>query len=438
MAGAWIVVGAGTAGCVVAARLSEDPHRQVVLVESGPDLVAGSVPAGIDADNFFEAVDLADRNDGDVLATRTAGGLTRPYRRGQGLGGSSVVNAMVALRGDSNLYRSWGWDDAPAAWSAMALPEELPLESELGAIDRALLGADSDARRVPLTRRDGRRVTAAEAYLWPARGRPNLTVRTNSTVERVALNGRRAVGVVLSTGEEIQAGRVVLSAGAIRTPALLLRSGFDTPGIGLRLQDHPSAPLALALRAGVAADPAGLVIGTFRQRDGVQFLPMNHLGPDAPRLGMLLVTLMTPRSRAGTVRVDPLGEPIVDFALLDDPSDLRALAKGVGHAVSLLGTAPFADVVDQVYVDDSGTTIDELADGASIERWLPAALGECVHASGSCAMGSVVDADGAVLGFESVYVCDASVFPTIPDANTHLPTTMLAERLTARWRRGDP
>ena len=291
---------------------------------------------------------------------------------------------------------------------------------------------------MPLTRRDGRRITSAEAYLWPARARPNLTVRVDATVERVVLDGRRAVGVVLSTGEEIPADRVVLSAGAIRTPALLLRSGFDTPGIGLRLQDHPSAPLTLALRDGVVTDPAGLVIGTFRQRNGVQFLPMNHLGPDAPHLGMLLVTLMIPRSRSGTVRLDALGEPLVDFALLDDPRDLRALGKGVLDAVRMLATAPFAEVVEQVYVDDSGTTIDALGDVASIERWLPAALGDCVHASGSSAMGSVVDADGAVLGYESVYVCDASVFPAIPDANTHLPTTMLAERLTARWRRGGP
>ncbi len=423
---------------MVAARLSEDPDRHVVLVESGPDLVAGVVPPEVDADNFFATVGLPTRNDGDLVATRTAGGTPRPYRRGRGVGGSSVVNAMVALRGDPNLYRSWGWDDADAAWSAMALPEEEPLESELGPIDRALVAADSDARRVPLTRRDGRRVTSAEAYLWPARDRPNLVVRADATVERVALHARRAVGVVLSTGEEIAADHVVLSAGAIRTPALLLRSGFDTPGIGLGLQDHPSAPLTLALRDGVPVDPAGLVIGTFRRRDGIQLLPMNHLGPDAPRLGLLLVTLMTPRSRSGTVRLDQLGEPLVDFALLDDPGDVKELGAAVADAVRMLRSDPFAEVVEQVYVDDSGTTIDALGDAASIERWLPAALGDCVHASGSCAMGSVVDADGAVLGYESIHVCDASVFPTIPDANTHLPTTMLAERLSARWRRSHP
>ncbi len=396
------------------------------------------MPPEIDADNFFAAVDLPARNDGEVLATRTAGGTPRPYRRGRGIGGSSVVNAMVALRGDPNLYRSWGWDDADAAWSAIALPEEEPLDSELGPIDRALIAADGDARRVPLTRRGGRRITSAEAYLWPARERPNLLVRTDANVERVVLDGRRAVGVVLSSGEEIAAARVILSAGAIRTPTLLLRSGFDTPGIGLALQDHPSAPLTLSLRAGVPVDPSGLVIGTFRRRDGIQLLPMNHLGPDAPHLGMLLVTLMTPCSRSGTVRLDPHGEPLVDFALLDDPGDVKALGAAVADAARMLRSAPFAEIVEQVYVDDSGTTIDALGDAASIERWLPGALGDCVHASGSCAMGSVVDTEGAVLGYESVHVCDASVFPSIPDANTHLPTTMLAERLSARWRRSDP
>ena len=168
---------------------------------------------------------------------------------------------------------------------------------------------------------------------------------------------------------------------------------------------------------------------------------MNHLGADAPQLGMLLVTLMTPRSRAGTVRLDPTirREPLVDFALLDDPRDVGALGAGVLDAVRSCSQRPrSAEVVEQVYVDDSGTTIDALGDDESIERWLPTALGDYVHASSSCAMGTVVDADGAVVGYESMYVCDASVFPSIPDVNTHLPTTMLAERLTARWRRGSP
>ena len=110
----------------------------------------------------------------------------------------------------------------------------------------------------------------------------------------------------------------------------------------------------------------------------------------------------------------------------------------MGDALALLRTAPFADIVDEILIDGVGTTSAVLSETEAIERWLPTAVGDYVHASSSCAMGSVVDADGAVFGYRSLYVCDASVFPTIPDVNTHLPTTMLAERLSARWRRSHP
>ncbi len=424
---------------MLAARLSEDADREVVLLESGPGLPAGSVPPEIDGANFLATADLPDRQDPGVSATRVTGGPSTPYRRGRGVGGSSAVNAMVALRGDAGLYRSWGWDDIEEAWAAVAVPEIEPDDDELGAVDRALLAAAVDARRAPLTRRGGRRVTSAEAYLWPASDRPNLTIRHSTTVDQVALAGRRAVGVVLSNGEEIPAERVIVSAGAIRTPALLLRSGLDTPGIGTGLQDHPSVPLTLALRSGVPVDHDGLVIGAYRQRAGIQFLPMNHVGRDSVGFGVLLVALMTPRGRSGSVRLDPQdpgGPPLVDFALLADPVDIRALTSGIGDAAELVRSRPFAEIVEEIYVDHAGTTLDALTGEVAIERWLPRAVGDYVHASSSCAMGTVVDADGAVLGYEGVYVCDASVFPTIPDVNTHLPTTMLAERLSARWRRG--
>jgi 5-(hydroxymethyl)furfural/furfural oxidase len=421
------VVGAGSAGCVLGARLSEDERREVVVVESGPPLDPGAVPAEVAGSNFLATADLRDRNDTGLSARRVSAGEATLYRRGRGVGGSSVVNAMVALRGDPALYRSWGWDDVERTWDVVAVPEQLPGGDELGPVDLALLAADDDAQLARLTRRGRHRVTSAEAYLWPALGRPNLTVRSDAEVARVVIDDRRAVGVVLSSGEEIAA-------------ALVLRSGLDTPGIGLGLQDHPSVPLTLALRDGVSADPDGLVIGAVRQRDGVQFLPMNHLGADAPGFGLLLVALMTPCGRGGSVRVDPErpDTPVVDFALLDDATDLRALAAAVGDALTLLRTAPFADIVDEILIDGVGTTSAALTDTEAIERWLPSAVGDYVHASSSCAMGSVVDADGAVFGYRSLYVCDASVFPTIPDANTHLPTTMLAERLSARWRRSHP
>ena len=437
----WVIVGAGSSGCVLAGRLSQDPYRDVTLLESGPDLTSASVPATVAGSDFLSALDEPGRTFPDLLATRVGGGPSSPYRRGTGVGGSSVVNAMVALHGDPDLYRSWGWDDAPAAWAAIDLPEEVATDAELGVIDRALLAAAPDAELATLTRRHGRRVTSAEASLWPALGRENLHVVTDATVDRVLFDGRRAVGVLLADGREVAADRIVIAAGAIHSPAILLRSGVDTPGVGRNLQDHPSVPFTLALRPEAVTGSSGLVIGSLLTRGDIQYLPMNHLGSGAPGFGLLMTALMRPRGRSGSVRLaspDPRVDPLVDFALLDNDHDVSALVAGVEGALELVRTPPFRAVVGEVYIDAAGTTAASLVDRAAIERWVMTAAGDYVHASSSCAMGTVVDDDGAVRSYQGLHVCDASVFPTIPDVNTHLPTTMLAERLSARWRRRAP
>jgi choline dehydrogenase-like flavoprotein len=433
---ATIVVGAGSAGCVLAARLSGDPACTVTLVEAGPGLGPRDLVGPLGGSDFLAALEVPERTFPLLMATRTTGGPAGVYPRGRGVGGSSAVNAMLALHGDPELYRSWGWDDTAAAWAAIELPEEQADEAELGAVDRALLAAAPDAERALLTRRGGVRVTSAEASLWPVLERENLEVRVDSPADRVVFDGRRAIGVLLADGEVMPADRVVLAAGAIHSPAILLRSGVDTPGVGAGLQDHASAPLTLQLRDGAVGAPGELAIGTLLRRDPWQFLPMNHLGAAAPGLGLLMTALMRPRGRAGTVRLssdDPLVEPLVDFALLDDPLDVARLVAGVRTALGLLAAPSFREVVEEVYIDAFGTTSSALRDDDSIEQWVRSAVGDYVHASSSCAMGTVVDADGRLVGYEGVYVCDASVFPSIPDVNTHLPTTMLAERLSARW-----
>jgi 5-(hydroxymethyl)furfural/furfural oxidase len=434
----WVVVGAGSAGSVVAARVSAFDGVDVELLEVGPDLRRGAVPPGIDGASFFDAMSEPGRL--HDLTVRLAPGVpARRYPRGRGVGGSSAVNAMVALQGDPELYRSWGWTDVDEAWRHVVAPREAVADDELGPVDRALLAAAPDAERAVLTRRNGRRVTAAEAMLWPLADRRSLTVRPDTGAARVVLRGRRAIGVETLDGELIEADRVICCAGAIHTPALLLRSGVDTTGIGDGLQDHPSAPLTLILRDGATADPASLAIGSLLRRGDLQFLPMNHLGPDAPGLGLLMVALMRPVGPGGVVRLrddDPRSEPDVDFALLGDERDAATLASGVRSALALLDGDPFRAIVDTVAVDAVGTPAAALADDAVLHRWVRGAVGDYVHASSTCAMGRVVDTDGAVVGYDGLYVCDASVFPTIPDVNTHLPTTMLAERLTARWAAG--
>ena len=436
--GVTIVVGAGSAGCVLAGRLSGDPACTVTLVEAGPGLGPRDLEGPLGGADFLAALEVPHRTFPSLMATRATGGPASVYPRGRGVGGSSTVNAMVALHGDSELYRSWGWDDTAAAWGAIELPEEQADDTELGAVDRALLAAAPYAERARLTRRGGRRVTSAEVSLWPVLERENLLVRVDSPVDRIVFDGRRAIGVLLADGEVMPADRVVLAAGALHSPAILLRSGVDTPGVGVGLQDHASAPMTLQLRDGAAGAPGELAIGTLLRRDPWQFLPMNHLGDAAPGLGLLMTALMRPRGRAGTVRLasdDPLVDPLVDFALLDDPIDVGALVAGVRTALELLAAPPFKEIVEEVYIDAFGTTSAALGDDDSIEQWVRTAVGDYVHASSSCAMGTVVDGDGRLVGYDGVYVCDASVFPSIPDVNTHLPTTMLAERLSARWLR---
>ncbi len=438
----WVIVGAGSAGCVLANRLSADPDRHVTLLDDGPGLAPGSVPAAIDGADFLDALAVPGRTHGDLFATRSSGALPAAYLRGRGVGGSSAVNAMIALRGSDEQYRAWGWDDTDVAWQQVQIPAEHATESELGSIDRALLAASPAAERVDLTRRAGRRITAAEAYLWPMLDRPNLVISDSTAVDRVSRTGTQIIGVHLDDGTHLDADHVVLAAGAIHTPALLLRSGITGQGVGVdvgqHLQDHPAAAFTLQLHDAARSESGTLIVGTILHErigdDLVQFMPMNHLGRQAgnERLGQLMVALMTPSGADGSVTIDGDGRPVVDFALLHDDHDLTALAAGARRARELLSQPGFADIVEAVYIDDVGTTADALDDDDALHAWLRSRGGGYVHASSSCAMGRVVDEHYAVIGVEGLSICDASIFPSIPHTNTHLPTTMAAERFCLR------
>jgi len=296
-------------------------------------------------------------------------------------------------------------------------------------VSRAVLKAmEGAAAAVPLTRDpSGVRCSTADCYLEPARDRPNFEVRGDSHVDRVLLDGRRAVGVRLVDGTEIEAAEVIVSAGAIHSPAILLRSEIDTPGIGEGLKDHPAFAVALHLAESAEWDPTSLAISVIgklssgENASDLQILPMDHLGATLPRTGLLMVALMSVHS-SGTVQLastDPNEDPVVDFNLLDDERDERRLRIGVDHlrallehpALALAGTAEISDAVD-----------------------LRANLGEYAHAACTCSIGRVLDSECRVLGYDSLRVCDASAMPDLPRANPHLTIVMMAERVASMIR----
>lgn len=372
----WLVVGGGTAGCVVAARLSAVAADHVTLLEAGD----------ADGRRSTGASSLADLAvDGAVWPT------LQPYVQGRGLGGSSRVNGAV-ISGD-------GLD---------LLPADTVGDGELGPVDRALSAAASDTRPAVLARRGGRLLSAADVFLAPALDRSNLEVVSDAEVRSVRFDGRRAVGVTLGDGTTLDADAVVMCAGAVHSPALLMRSGVEGPGLG-EFADHPSRVIDLLLEHAAVVDVDHLVTGAVLRRDRAEIVPLNHVGAGAPGRGALIVGALGSR-RGGRVTIDGDSDGDGDVRLSFDPlgdDDAAALGQAVNLAINLLDSPPFRGVV-------AGWRI---SDGVGY-----------FHAAGSCR--SIVDAAGAVVGCEALYVADSSILE-LPASGLYAPTVALASRLAS-------
>lgn len=489
-----LIVGGGSAGCVLARRLSENPDRSVLVIEAGcryppeqypADLIAGSIIA--------------------VEPHRTWGYLSVPGRVGHSiaayagrvLGGGSAINAGIARRArPSDFARwvrrglpEWSFDRALEAYKALEntphgedrwhgrsglWPVRQSKVDELTPPVKAFVeaastlgfdriddfngeqqnGVGGEVKNIV----DGVRYNTGMIYLSSEiRERPNLTIRSNAMVDRLVLEGTRATGVRLVTGEVLEADEIVLSAGVYGSPAILLRSGIGPAphllGLGIkplahlpvgdRLQDQPMYVLVYVVKPDAGAYPAsgsGLLWTQSSEAidDELDLQLSISVQPDLNALGTpirtlrIWATVVTPRS-TGTLRLksaDPLASPRIDYNLLGDLADRRRLSEAVTLAREIIRHDPVAALIEsELAPGEQVRTQNELA--AAID----AGLLTFYHGVGTCPMGgdgdrsAVVNAWGQVRGIDSLRIVDASIFPQAISAPINLTTIMVAERI---------
>jgi choline dehydrogenase len=502
----YVVVGAGTAGCVLAARLSADDSARVLLIEAG----AAAGPASM-ADPLAWRSLLGTEVDWarTTVPQANLGGAKFPYPAGKVLGGSSSINGMFHLRGHRANYDAWaaagatGWgyeDLLPYFMRSERAPGRDPRVRGMdgpmlvapsprtanGAMIEDLFAAALDAG-IPMTEDpngtvqdgagwhdwnvvDGKRQSAADAYLRPVLSRPNLTVVTEAQVRRLVMENGRCRGVEYTAGSQVlhaeAACDVVLTAGTVGSAQLLMTSGIgpaphlrefgidvvaDAPGVGQNLQDHPMtsvvfraseaawpavrAPEINSFNAMVRTDPAAaepdmlLVFG-----DGAYFSPALDGPADAY---VILPSLVKPVSR-GSVRLaspDITVPPLIDPNYLGEPADVDRLLAGLRMARDIGNRASLKEWTDGEVFPGPDRQDDE-----ACTEFLRLSVIPHFHPVGTCRMGTdpgaVVDPQLRVRGVDGLRVAGASVMPSIVSANTNATVLAIAERAAALIKPG--
>jgi choline dehydrogenase-like flavoprotein len=505
-----IVVGAGSAGAVVAGRLAANPGLSVLVLEAGPAWSYDQFPPGLRHPTNMYKWDISTRGavpDGYKWDTQPAirhhDRAPYPYLRGKGLGGSSAVNGCYAIRPTMEEFDRYAARFGITNWgSADVLPYFIKLERD---VEFGHKPYHSSTGPTPITRvpvedwgsidlglRDGAfalghgweadhnkpgaqgvtqtasnidehlvRITTNDSYLEPVRSQDNITILGGATVDRVLIDGTRVTGVIATVqGEErrFAGSEVVVSAGATMSPGILQRSGIgpadllrsleipviaDLP-VGVGLQDHSGFEVLLKVPNGVPPKSNRRRGNcTIRHSSG---LPDGEFGDllitdvnvvEGSDLGDLLCKLALNYSR-GSVRItskDPSILPLADFNLLTDPRDVELSRYCLRHAFDIVRAGyPTGTVL----LDADGREIDPGMSIPELDAWAASIVRDTAHAASGIAMGvegdpaASLDPECHVYGVEGLRVADASVFPIIPMANTHLPAVMVGERV-ADW-----
>lgn len=541
-----VVVGAGSAGSALAARLSEDPDHRVLVLE------AGAVPRTTDEfpAELLDGSTVQGAMPGHPANWSYLGHLTPdlPYTiaRGRIIGGSSTINGGYFVRARPDDFRRWA-DAAGPEWSyenVLPVMRDLERDLDLGAgpfhgdagpmpVRRASqanpaaqafaaaalelgFGEEPDKNApgpegvgpVPVNVVDGVRINTGIAYLNPARDRPNLEVMGGCRVLRVVFDGSRAVGVeILESGRTadaagsgatrlIDADEVVLCAGGIGTPHLLLVSGIgpaeqlrsfgisvvhDAPGVGRAFSDHPDLSVGWRSSTEVVDPEAPETFTTAVNFDDLEIMvcvtTMSHLltGSNSAAVGgaksalrhpiattralrgaslrrvrqqvahgrdlTLLVGLQREEARGSITleSADPLTPPRIDYRYLSTPHDRERMRRGIRTAVALLRSRAFAALFDRLTELDDAT----LDDDGALDAWMLAHLGTAIHLCGSASMGpasdaaAVVDGFGRVHGVSGLRVADTSMLPDAPSRGPAATAVLIGELVARFMRRGD-